>query len=233
MDAHLRLFFRIAACGALAACLLTGCRSEQAGNKTPSESVAKGADSTMGTVLHPPKVEQYDGTPYWMVQSKNWPAVMTWNVDTTGEYEFDSLRTRLTGAVVQSFLSGPKGKDHPLISWFELTVRPLPLRITGRSFNIDSVVYFDPIRKKQFPAQKMLSQERHTEKGVVRTRFTTNLAIMYSPELTENQLLEPTVYITSVDQKTIIVHTPPIPVGFLKSVEQEPTPDSLIKWGPS
>jgi hypothetical protein len=232
MNQPIRMVSRIVVVGTLAACLLAACRSDQTGSKTAATPSAKAAD-TGASVIYPKRVEQYDGTPYWLVQSKNWPAVMTWTLDSTGEYELDSLRARLTGTVIQSWLSGPKGKEHPLISWFELTVRPLPLRITGRSFNIDSVLYFDPIRKKRFPAQKMLSQERFTEKGVVRTRFTTNLAVMYSPELTENQLLEPTVYITSVDTKTIVVHMPPIPVAFLKSVEPSPTPDTLIKWGPS
>jgi hypothetical protein len=184
-------------------------------------------------VIHPPKVEQYDGNPYWLEKSKSWPAVMTWNLDTTGEHELDSLRIRISGAVIQSYIAGSEAKNHPLVCWFELTVRPLPLRLTGWSFNIDSVVYFDPIRKKKIPALKMLSQERYTEKGVVRTRFTNNLAIESNPELTENQPLQPTLYITSVEKKTIVVHMPQTPVSFMREMPRGPAQDTTSTWGPS
>lgn len=205
------------------------CSSEE-----KSAQVAKQADTSAHPGVYiPPKVQHYDGTPYWLVQSTNWPAVQEWTIGADGEYMQDSLRIRLIGSVIQSFVSGPKSTEHPIMCWYELTARPVPRRLIGYALNIDSVIFFDPVKKITLPALPMLSSERHTENGVVRTRFTNNLAKMHTPDLVENQLLEPRVYIGGVGKKVIRVTLPPTTVTFLREFSPEEIPTDSLKWGPS
>jgi hypothetical protein len=204
------------------------------GGAEKSDQAAKQTDTTSHPGVYiPPQTPHYDGTPYWLVQSKNWPAFQEWAIGPDGEYVHDSLRIRLTGNVIQSFVSGPKSKDHPIMCWFELTARPVPRRLVGYALNIDSVVFYDPVKKITLPALPMLSSERHTESGVVRTRFTNNLARMHTPDLVENQFLEPHIYIGGVDKKQIKVSLQPIPVTFLREVAPTEVPTDSLKWGPS
>lgn len=204
------------------------------GNEEKSAQVAKQADTSAHPGVYiPPQPKHYDGTPYWLEQSKNWPTLQEWTVGPDGEYAHDSLRIRLTGNVIQSFVSGPKSKEHPIMCWFELTARPVPRRLVGYALNIDSVVFYDPVKKITLPALPMLSSERHTENGVVRTRFTNNLARIYTPDLVENQLLEPRVYIGGVDKKHIKVLLPPTTITFLREIAPEEIPTDSLKWGPS
>ncbi|HWO58369.1 MAG TPA: hypothetical protein VNN55_12490 [bacterium] len=209
--------------------LLAACGSE----KTAPESTAKTEHAVKPTVTVPPAPQFYEGTPYWLTRSAHWPAVMEWTLGPEGEYVFDSLTLRLSGKVLQSFISGPKGKEHPLMCWFDLSVRPIPRKLIGYSFNIDSVVFHDPIKKRRLRSLPMLSSERHTEMGVVRTTFSNNLAVLYTPDLEEDQPLEPTVYITSVEKKTIKVTMAPITCTFLRQIKPEETPTDSLQWGPS
>lgn len=211
------------------ALLLAACGGEE----EPATSGAKKDVEIKPTVHVPPPVEHYEGTPYWLIQSKNWPAVMEWTMGAGGEYTHDSLTVRLSGTVVQNFISGMKDNKNPIMCSFELTVRPVPRKLVGYSYLIDSVSFYDPIKKVRLPSLPMLSSERHTEKGVVRTRFSNNLAKIVSPDLQENQLLEPTVYITSVDKKMMKVSVSPINVTFIKEIKPEIIPTDSLKWGPS
>jgi hypothetical protein len=211
------------------AALAIGCGSDD----KPSPATVKTEEKPEPTVYKPPPPEHYDGTPYWLTRSNTWPTLLEFDLGSEVEYVHDSLSLRITGSAVQSFLSGPKGKEHPLTCSIELTVRPVPLKLVGRSFNVDSVVFFDPIKKIRLPALKMLSSERHTEKGVVRTRFTNNMAVVHSPDLTEGQPLEPGVYISAVGGKTIKVAMAPMSVKFLKEIKPDAIPTDSLKWGPS
>lgn len=211
------------------ALLALGCGSDD----KPSPATVKTEEKLNPTVYKPPPPDHYDGTPYWLTRTNTWPAVLELELGSEAECVHDSLTLRLTGDVVQSFLSGPKGKDHPLMCSIELTAKPMPLKLVGRSFNVDSVVFFDPIKKIQLPALKMLSSERHTEKGVVRTRFTNNMAVVHSPDLTEGQPLEPSVFIGAVGGKSIKVAMAPMTVKFLKEIRPEAIPTDSLKWGPS
>jgi len=202
------------------------------GDKKPEVS-KKGDVDSKPTVYVPKPTQHYEGTPYWLVQSKTWPSLMEWTLGPEGERSHDSLSLRLSGTVVQSFVSGPKGKDHPIMCWFELTVRPIPKQLVGYAFNIDSVIFHDPIKKKFLPRLPMLSSERHTELGVVRTRFANNMAFIHSPDLDENQPLDPIIYLTSVDKKTIKITMPPLNVSFIKEIEPQEIPTDSLKWGPS
>lgn len=158
---------------------------------------------------------------------------MHWSIGPDGEYTHDSLVMRLSGTVVQSFVAGPKGKEHPIMCWFELTVRPIPKQLVGYAFNIDSVIFFDPVKQVKLPTLLMLSSERHSELGVVRTRFSNNMARVYSPELEEGQALQPTVYITSVEKKSLSVTLAPMNISFIKEIKPEAIPTDSLKWGPS
>lgn len=213
----------------LLAATLASCGGEE---KKPESSKLPGI-AGKPDVFIPPPVEHYDGNPYWLEQSKNWPALLEWTIGPDGAYTQDSLNVRLTGTVIQSFVSGPKSKDHPIMCWFELTVRPMPKRLIGYSLIIDSVIFYDPVKKVNLPALPMLSSERYTEKGVVRTRFTNNLATMHTPDLVENQALEPRVYISSVDKKSIKVTMPATNITFLREIAPEEIPTDSLKWGPS
>lgn len=208
---------------------LSACGTE----KTEPESAAKTDHTVKPTVTVPPPVQFYEGTPYWLTQSAQWPSFMEGALDPDGEFVKDSLILRLSGTALQSFISGPKGKEHPLMCWFELSVRPIPRKLIGYSFNIDSVVFHDPIKKKRLPALPMLSAERHTEMGVVRTTFTNNLAFLHTPDLEENQPLEPTVFLTSVDKKTMKITMAPITISFLREIKPTETPTDSLEWGPS
>jgi len=211
------------------AALVSGCGSDD----KPSPATVKSEEKPEPTVYKPPPLEHYEGTPYWLTQSTTWPAVLELTIGSEAEYVHDSLSLRITGGAVQSFLSGPKGKEHPLMCSIELTVRPVPLQLVGRSFNVDSVVFFDPIKKIRLPALKMLSSERHTEKGVVRTRFTNNMAVVHSPDLTEGQHLEPSAFISTVGGKAIKVAMAPMTVKFLREIKPDAIPTDSLKWGPS
>lgn len=220
---RLRLYLAIGA-----ACFLVGCGSED-----PSQ-VSKKSDVEIKPTVHVPEpTKHYEGTPYWLVQSKNWPPLLEWSVGPDGEHTFDSLTLRLSGTVIQSFVSGPKSKDHPIMCWIDLVVRPIPRQLVGYSYNMDSVIFRDPVKKKTLPALPMLSIERYTELGVVRTRFSNNLSFVYTPDLVENQQLEPIVYITSVDKKSIKVTMTPMTVSFISEIKPEDTPIDSLKWGPS
>lgn len=197
-------------------------------------SIAKKAEEEIKPTVFVPKPTQfYEGTPYWEVQSRTWPQIMEWAMGPDGEYTFDSLTVRLSGTVIQSFVSGPKGKNHPLLCWFDLTVKPLPRRLIATSFNLDSVVFHDPLKKKNMPALPMLSIERYTDFATVRTKFSNNLSFVYTPDIVENQLLEPIVYLTGVDKKSIKIKMAPLTVTFLRELKQEAIPTDSLKWGPS
>lgn len=206
-----------------------GCSKSE---ETAQQPARVPADRTPEVYI-PPPVEHYEGTPYWLTQSAKWPALLEWTPSADGELEFDSLGLRISGNVIQSFLSGPKSDEHPIICWFELTVRPIPRKLIGYTFNIDSVIFFDPIKKIKLPTLPMLSSERHSEKGVVRTRFSNNLAFLYTPDLVENQLLEPTVYITTVERKSAKLSLSPLTVTFVREIKPEEIPTDSLRWGPS
>lgn len=225
---HIIAIPRVLLAGLLAVAL-TSCGSQE---KAPEVSKPSGI-AGKPDIHVPPPTEHYDGTPFWLIQSKNWPTLLEWTFGPDGEYTQDSLNVRLSGTVIQSFVSGPKSKDHPIMCWYELTVRPLPRRLIGYALNIDSVVFYDPVKKITLPSLPMLSSERHTEKGVVRTRFTNNLAVMHTPNLEENQQLEPRIYLTSVEKKVIKITLPPTTVTFLREIAPEEIPTDSLKWGPS
>lgn len=225
---HIIAIPRVLLAGLLAVAL-TSCGSQE---KAPEASKPSGI-AGKPDIHVPPPTEHYDGTPFWLIQSKNWPTLLEWTFGPDGEYTQDSLNVRLSGTVIQSFVSGPKSKDHPIMCWYELTVRPLPRRLIGYALNIDSVVFYDPVKKITLPSLPMLSSERHTEKGVVRTRFTNNLAVMHTPNLEENQQLEPRIYLTSVEKKAIKITLPPTTVTFLREIAPEEIPTDSLKWGPS
>lgn len=212
--------------------VITGLASCGTGDKA-AQSSKKSDSEIKPTVTVPPPPEFYEGTPYWEVQSRQWPPVLEWTLGDDGEHTFDSLNLRVTGEALQNHIPGPKSTEHPLMCWFELTVRPIPKRLIGYSFTVDSVVFFDPIKQRQFPGLPMLSVERYTQKGVVRTRFGNNVARPLSPDLQENQQLVPTLFITSIDKKTIIVTMEPLTVPFVREVKTEPIPTDSMKWGPS
>jgi hypothetical protein len=211
-----------------AACFLFSC-----GGDEPSQGTKKDDEAAKPSVFVPEPTKHYEGTPYWLVQSKNWPPLLEWELGPDGEHTYDSLSLRLSGTVIQSFVSGPKSKDHPIMCWLDLTVRPIPKQLVGYTYRIDSVVFHDPVKSKTLPALPMLSLERYTEAGVVRTRFSNNLSFVYTPDLVENQPLQPIVYVTSVDKKSIKIKMPPMNVSFLTELKQEEIPLDSMKWGPS
>lgn len=216
----------------IGAVFVSGCGGQESatskGGQTPTKNDSK------PTVTRPPEIRQYEGTPYWLTRSTTWPDVLRWTVDSTGEHEFDSLFMRIRVEARQSFLAGPKSKEHPLLCWIDLTVRPVPLKLTGYSFIVDSVVCYDPVRRVKIGGLPMLSMERYTEAGTVRTRFSNNMRVVKSPKLTEDQLLELTLHITSVNKKRIEMTMPPVTVKFLRETRPEEfTPDSVLQWGPS
>lgn len=203
------------------------------GDKSP-EIAKKPGDSEIKPTVHVPKpVQHYEGTPYWQIQSKNWPAIVEGTADADGYYTYDSLSLRLSGEVLQNFIDGPASKEHPLMCWIELTARPIPRQLVGYSCLVDSVVFVDPIKNKRFPRLPMLSTERHTEMGVVRTRFSNNLAFPYTPQIEENQPLQPIVYISSVDKKSFQISMSPLNVTFLRELKPETLPTDSLEWGPS
>jgi hypothetical protein len=59
------------------------------------------------------------------------------------------------------------------------------------------------------------------------------MAVIHSPELEEGQPLEPTVYITSVQKKTLKITMAPVNVSFIKEIKPEVIPTDSLKWGPS
>lgn len=209
---------------------LSACSKEA---KVPEVTTSKSPEELKPSIYVPPPTEHYEGTPHWLVKSQTWPTVIEAAVGPDGEYTHDSLVMRVSGEVMQSFISGPKGKDHPIMCWVDLSVRPVPKHLVGRTFNVDSVIFFDPIKKKRLPALPMLSIERHTEKGVVRTRFSNNMAILHSPDLQENQALEPTVYISSVGNKSFRLTMQPMSISFIREIKPEGIPTDSLKWGPT
>lgn len=209
--------------------LISGCGK---GTETQTES-EKPATANKPSVHVPEPTKFYEGTPYWQVQSSNWPALTEGTTDSDGVYQQDSLTLRLTGNVIQSFVSGPKGLAHPIMCWIDLTARPIPKQLIGHSFKMDSVRFYDPLKKKLLPALPMLSLERFTEGAVVRTRFSNNLSFLHTPNLVDSQPLEPTVYLTTVDKKTLKLAMPPMNIRFLYEMKHEGIPTDSLKWGPS
>jgi hypothetical protein len=114
-----------------------------------------------------------------------------------------------------------------------LTVKPIPRKLVGYSYNLDSVIFHDPVKHKHLPALPMLSIERFTEAGTVRTKFSNNLSFVHTPDLVENQLLEPTVFITTVDKKSFRIKMEPMTVTFLRELKPEEIPTDSLQWGPS
>jgi len=170
--------------------------------------------------------------PPWVTASHRWPDTLRWTLNADDEIAQDGLLFRLRGSAIQSFVGGPKAESHPIMCWFEMTIRPIPTWPAAKGLALDSVIFRDPVRRVSLPALPMLSSERVYEAGTVRTRFTNNLAKRYTPDLTHGQMLEPTAYLTW-DRRTIIVTARSIPIDFVYEAKTPPAiADSLQRWGP-
>ncbi|MEW5701090.1 MAG: hypothetical protein AB1792_02510 [Candidatus Zixiibacteriota bacterium] len=169
----------------------------------------------------------------WVAARRSWPDTMHWVLNAEDEIEKDGLLFRLRSSAIQSFVGGPRAKNHPVLCWFEMTIRPIAEWPLAKGLALDSVVYFDPVRHARLPTLRMLSSERLYREGTVRTRFTNDMAKPCSPELTDGQMLEPTAYFTW-DSRTITVTARPAPIKFVHELPQTPAfEDSLQqKWGP-
>jgi hypothetical protein len=202
------------------------------GCEDTSRSASKSSGSST-TVARPANTAGADtAAPPWVAVSRRWPDTLRWTLNADDEMTQDGLLFRLRGSAIQSFVGGPKAASHPIMCWFEMTVRPIPTWPVAKGLALDSVVFRDPVRRVRLPALPMLSSERVYEGGTVRTRFTNNLSKRYTPDLTKGQMLEPTAYLTW-DRRTIIVTARPIPIEFVHEAKAPPAiADSLQRWGP-
>ncbi|MBI3871659.1 MAG: hypothetical protein HY304_01105 [candidate division Zixibacteria bacterium] len=202
--------------------------SKTSQTKPPKSNQTSGSAS-------PAVASQPSGTnanPRWVARSRKWPFAMNWTLDTADEIMQDDLLFRLKGSAIQSFIGGKATPNRPIMCFFEMTLRPVPDWSLARGLVLDSVSLYDPVHKVTLQTLPMLSSERTFEGGTLRTRFSNNLAKMYTPQVDDGQLLDPTVYFTW-DRRTLIVKAQPFPIHYLTKMNTEsPYADTAFHWGP-
>lgn len=182
----------------------SGCQSSES-EKPESRAQAAPADTP------PEPVEN----PAWISARESWPDTMRLTLDTEDEVYQDDLRLRLTGDVFLDIRMTDFPNNKPIICEFLLTIYPIPQWENAKGLVMDSVVFYDTVNKRRLPPLPMLSVRRGYENQAVRTVFTPDLADPVEPELTEGQMLDPSVYFTW-DGRTLIIDANPIPVTILK-----------------
>jgi hypothetical protein len=194
------------------------------------------ASCNKSEVKAPPKTTQPvitkkaepSGPPQWIAASQSWPETMEWVLDSVGEATVDGLFMRLVVSVEKVFLGGPRADEQPLLSEVTLTVRPISRWPLAQGMVLDSIVFYDPVRKVRIPKVPMLSSRRAFEAPNVRTVFASDGTKEFTVDLDEGQLLEPTVYMTW-DKRTLIVTALPTTVSFLTDLKREK--EQLPDWG--
>jgi len=155
----------------------------------------------------------------WIAPSRNWPDTLRWTFDSASEHVQDGLLMRLRAEVVQNLIPGQYKDTKPLQCGLLMTLRPIPEWPLARGLVIDSVVLHDPVSGKVFPALPIKPGERSYESQTVRSSFGTIMTKPYTPNVTEGQLLQPTVYM-HWDKRQIVAVLRPVPLKFLRGEEQ-------------
>jgi hypothetical protein len=153
--------------------------------------------------------------PDWVAASANWPDTIRWVFDSTFELTTDGLFVRIRPEVGLDATTLNFPGQRPLISRTFVTMRPITVWAQAQGFKLDSLVVYDPVKKKVYPGQPLLSMERGYTENTVRTTFLPNLAILQEPELDEGQPIEVTMYMTW-DRRTIISTFPALPTRYLR-----------------
>lgn len=155
----------------------------------------------------------------WIAASRSWGDTLHWTFDSASEHNQDGLFMRLRMTAAQDFIPGHYQDTHPFVCVLNMTLRPIPEWPLARGLAIDSVIFHDPVRNKKFPALPIIAAGRTYESQTVRTQFANGMKKPYVPELTENQLLHPTLYL-HWDKRVIIATLPPVQVAFVRTEDE-------------
>lgn len=197
------IWITVGLCLTVAGCSKTD--SQKPGpDKSGSATATPGASSS-----------QPAGTPGWIAQSRSWPDTMRWVFDSVGEHVQDGLLMRLKSEVLQDFTPGVFKDIPPLQCRLFMTLRPIPEWPVARGLGVDSVILHDPVQNKILPTLLMLPAERNYESQTVRTAYLTQLKNPYTPNMTEGQLVEPTVFL-HWDKRQIVATLPTVRLTFLR-----------------
>jgi len=177
---------------------------EQAASK-PAPATAAGAESS-------------EPMPEWIERSRSWPDTIRLVFDSTFETVMDGLLLRLRPEIVQDVSGQQFQNEKPLGCGILMTVRPIPTWPHAKGLVLDSVIFHDPVKNRNLRTMPMLAFQRSYEEQTVRTQFLPNMAdaLRQSPDLTEGQLLEPTIFL-SWDGRQFIVSEPGIAVTFMRN----------------
>jgi len=153
--------------------------------------------------------------PQWIARRPTWPDTMRFTADSTLEIRQDDLMIRLRTSVGQDVQGMSFKGEQPLTCDILMTIRPVPEWPLAKGLVLDSVVFHDPVKKRDLRALAMLSFRRTADGQTVRTQYATNLGERFrrSPDLIEGQDLVPTIYL-SWDGKIIIASMPPVKLTY-------------------
>jgi len=200
------------------------------GGGDQSESTAKQA-STQAKPDAAAAEKQTQERPAWTLSMRNWPDTVRWSLDSDFNYTVDDLRFRLIMNVSQDVSEVRFQNERPLVTEALMIVSPVPEWRFARGLSLDSIVYYDTVKKRALQGQPMLSWQRSFDESIVRTEYLPNLAERFrmSPTLEEGQQLKPVVYLTW-DDRTFIIETPPLTLEYVREPKirpdvPEPPPD--------
>lgn len=187
---------------------VAGCSGKDTSTPEPStaDNAAKPSANAAADTSAPPA---------WIELSRSWPDTLRYTMDSSLEVVRDGLLLRLRPAVSQDVSGKNFQNERPLQCEVLMTVRPIPEWSLAKGLVLDSVVLYDPIKKRNLKAIHMLAFQRTVDEQTVRTQFLANMGDAYrqSPDLTEGQELNPTIYL-SWNGRIIIASMPPVTLAY-------------------
>lgn len=184
------------------AVLLISCGSDdRTSDTTQNETSSQGTTTDSLPTMKAP--------PTWVRTIRQWPDTVRWMFDSSFTYTVDDLQFRLRAQISQD-ISGTRFQgEEPLMPELLMIVSPVPKWDYARTLNIDSMVLYDPVKKRRLPSLPILSFQRAYEDETVRTLYYANMAAptRVSAELEDKQPLHPTLYL-SWDKRVIIAELP-------------------------
>ncbi|GAB4325207.1 MAG: hypothetical protein Kow0074_18720 [Candidatus Zixiibacteriota bacterium] len=185
---------------------LVSCGSEdQTADTTPDTTQSE----TTSQQASPESTPATKAPPVWIRTIRQWPDTVRWVLDSSFSYTVDDLRFRIRARISQDISGTRFQNEQPLLPELLMTVSPVPKWDYARTLSIDSMVIYDPVKKRRLPSMRILSFQRAYEDETVRTLFYANMAdnARVSADLEDKQPLHPTLYL-SWDKRLIIAELP-------------------------
>ena len=192
--------------------VLAGC-----GKSDTSKAGVPSSGSTSAATAQPQSAAgtQQSVPPEWIAKSRSWPDTLRWTFDSASEYVQDGLLMRLRAEIGQNLIPGLYNNAKPLQCILYMTLRPIPEWPLARGLAIDSAIIRDVATAKVFPTLRIKPAERSFESQTVRTSYGTILVNPPTPDVTEGQLMQPTIYM-HWDKRQIVAVLPPSRLQYVR-----------------